>query len=732
MEEHILKEKEYYINAKNIIDPNIHKFLYVLVKYIFFGKNYMSKTRDKLVKIIKKLNIRSLDEKILYKNRSNITDLEAILEFIKTQNFALASEILENIIIRVLSFAFKAKSDDFFGKYLYNDLKELKTNKNIFKDWIDTDLLEPLFNKTNKDLEYALENDKSFKKLEEPELAKKCRDSAFLQILYCIYKSKIYIDNKYDNSYSDNKTNSNATTTINGDFTSFYSQLSNLFFGKNLGEKMRDKTLPVSFSILISTYIYHQNRISPFMKYTMKDEKDKTKVDLENLPFSYVLSEAGINDLYSATILSPIRLEPRVTEIELDKNRIDIYGMFELHKVLIFNKNIKTISIKNCGTKSKSLSTFNDNYTLFNNNNVEKLNISSNYLKSDADTNLSKLISYLKELKILILSNNILKSGLGYFFVTLKNLYRKKKTKLEELYLINCELDDISFYELGELLKSKYCKLKCLCLNENIIPSDINFFKALKKNRSLEEIYFYGCGINSEKTDEIDRLINNTNLQSLYLYTNKIHDFNQYLRIIYKTTLIKNEKEKNNKSFFIDNPTLFNLNVNSADCYNQNNEKLDILLEGMKNTNLSVLDLSSVLKNVRNEKHNMNFKYNKAVNKIKEYLSNKQLYYKYALKETEENKLNIIKYNKFLEDKDKKELGKFDSYIENIANDERFKNKIYILEKAKELISDLQIKNEEEKKEKLKKLVDYINFKKNKILLDKNEKILESKKMILI
>ena len=36
------------------------------------------------------------------------------------------------------------------------------------------------------------------------------------------------------------------------------------------------------------------------------------------------------------------------------------------------------------------------------------------------------------------------------------------------------------------------------------------------------------------------------------------------------------------------------------------------------------------------------------------------------------------------------------------------------------------------KKEKLKKLVDYINFKKNKILLDKNEKILESKKMILI
>ena len=726
MEENTLEEKEYFISAKNIINPNIHKFLYVLVKYIFFGKNYMSNTRYKLVEFIRKLNIRGLHVKILDNIKCDITDLEAILEFIKTQNFALASEILENIIIRVLSFAFKAKSDDFFGKYLYDGLKELKTNKNIFKDWIDTDLLEPLFNKTNKDLEYALENDKNFKKLEEPELAKKCRDSAFLQILYCIYKSKIYIDNKYDNSYSDNKTNSNATTTINGDFTSFYSQLSNLFFGKNLGEKMRDKTLPVSFSILISTYIYYQNRKSPFMKYTMKDKKDETKANLENLPFSYVLSEAGINDLYSATILSPIRLEPRVTEIELDKNRIDIYGMFELHKVLIFNKNIKTISIKNCGTKSKSLSTFNENYTLFNNNNVEKLNISSNYLKSDADTNLSKLIIHLKGLKSLVLSFNKLKSGLGSFFVTLKNLYRKNQTKLEELYLINCELDDISFYELGELLKSKYCKLKCLCLNENIIPSDINFFKALKKNRSLEEIYFYGCGINSEKTAEIERLINNTNLQSLYLYTNKIHDFNQYLRIIYKTTLIKNEKEKN-KNIFINNPTLFNLNMNNTDCYNQNKKKFDILFEGMKNTNLTVLDLSSVLKN--NKENTLNFYYYLAVIELVKYLDIKQEKYKKAKKEFNLDEINKKKYNKKLEDKDKKEFEKFNSDIQNIIRNSNFKFDKFVNEKVREIISRASFKNKEEK---LDKLSNYFHLKINEILFNENQKILEKKKMILI
>ena len=139
----------------------------------------------------------------------------------------------------------------------------------------------------------------------------------------------------------------------------------------------------------------------------------------------------------------------------------------------MFNKNIKIISFQECLISSLSLDTFNEDFILFNNYNVKELNLSSNLLKSDSDINLSKLITHFKGLKSLVLSNNTLKSGLGSFFATLKNLYRKNQSNLEELYLVNCELDDISFYELGELLKSKYCKLKCLCLNENKIPSII-------------------------------------------------------------------------------------------------------------------------------------------------------------------------------------------------------------------------------------------------------------------
>ena len=40
----------FFENTKTIIDPTVHKFLYVLIKYIFFGKDGIKKeTFDHLV-----------------------------------------------------------------------------------------------------------------------------------------------------------------------------------------------------------------------------------------------------------------------------------------------------------------------------------------------------------------------------------------------------------------------------------------------------------------------------------------------------------------------------------------------------------------------------------------------------------------------------------------------------------------------------------------------------------
>ena len=75
------------------------------------------------------------------------------------------------------------------------------------------------------------------------------------------------------------------------------------------------------------------------------------------------------------------------------------------------------------------------------------------------------MISHLKGLKTINLSCNDIGIGLSSFFVMLKQLYRQGKTNLENLIINKCNLDKYSFYELGELLKCKYCGLKRLYLN---------------------------------------------------------------------------------------------------------------------------------------------------------------------------------------------------------------------------------------------------------------------------
>ena len=119
----------------------------------------MSNAKNKLASILDKLNLKYLDSRILENNNCNIDYLKAIFDYIKTQNFALACEIFENIMIRVLSFAFNSKNDEFFGKYLYNNLELLKTNKKILIEWINNELLKPIFNSSNKTLKQTIEID---------------------------------------------------------------------------------------------------------------------------------------------------------------------------------------------------------------------------------------------------------------------------------------------------------------------------------------------------------------------------------------------------------------------------------------------------------------------------------------------------------------------------------------------------------------------------------------------
>ena len=731
---------------KDIIDNDVYICLYFLMKYILLGKdensNINSKLKDDFVPILNEngfdLNLDNIDA---YRANQEVTELKTeiirniniVFNFIKSQNSVFAGEIMENIIIKILSQEFKVETSDFFGKYLYNNLQEfnqillIKKNgkeeeedvgKHKIKEWIINDNLKNFF-----ELEEVLSKDFVLDKIHQHQNPLVKTNILFQFLLQINFYKYIKIGRKPKSKKSES--------------TSIYIPIKNLRYSNEIG---REQNIPFGLvtSFFISIYIYCHNKQNPLMTYSQSKEY------LINLPFVYELSEAAINDDNLVIVLTPIRLEKRIVDIQMNDNRFESKGILELCKVLIFNRNIKKICINGCEIKPEyfeHLKNFCKYYfRIIPNTNIKFLDMSKNYLKSDFDIYLSKIISTLEGLKTLNLSDNDLKDGIASFFVALKNLYRQKKSDLETLFLINCNLDHISFYEMGELLKSKYCKLKYLCLNLNLIPSDINFFKALKKNRSLKEIYLYNCGIFSDNTDEIDRIISNTNIECLYISNNNIYDFNQFIRIIYRNSLIKN----NEQNIVSEIPCLYNLNMNNYYFSNKNDEKFKLINEGIKNTNLSCLDISKVLLKkdfIKKEEENLFFesrdqdeitkdKKPEEIKKKFDYLNIEQKKYTKALKEKYEYKIDIENLSQDL----KSFNEDFHGEIEKIINDKNSKYNIFILQKAVDLIKNknMKFKNIEEKEEYISQLVNYIKLKKAEKNIQECDQILKEKKMIII
>ena len=342
----------------------------------------------------------------------------------------------------------------------------------------------------------------------------------------------------------------------------------------------------------IKVYIYYQNKHSNLMNYSNITNKDITN-DVINIPFIYDLSEANIKGKFASTIIIPTRIEPRINQIILTKNDLLESGLLELSKAILFNKYIKIIDYDFSFVKTRYLEFLEFGFEIFDNFTVEDLNLSFNYLKNDCEEYLAKLVKHFKGLKTLNLQSNELKNGLSSFFIVLKNLYRKKETKLETLNLNKCFLDEISFYELGQMLKSKFCNLKKLYLNENNIPDKDSFFQSLKKNRSLTKIYLNNTNIYNKDINNINKVISMTDIRHLYLYENKINDFEKYLEIIYRTKLInKNNKAEN----WIDEPTLINLNLSDNNNFVLKNAiYIEFLIKILKETTLNCLDISHAL-----------------------------------------------------------------------------------------------------------------------------------------
>ena len=743
-------------NSEAIINKNIYLFLIKLFKNIFLKKADKKDNKDKddkLDKLINQINLNMIkDEDKKISREYSIRNIKNILDFIKSQSLIYCGDIIENILIYIFSFGFKVGKDATFGQYLYNNIGKLREpfNYDILK-MINPDIFAP---QEFRNMKQILIVDISFNELSNNAINEIQENSVFYNLILDLYKLKYknlkketynekvlnYINKGnfnmkiYEKIY--NALKDNSSTMLEQDLTanSINCFVSNLFFTGEF-RKLPKAAIKIVRSFLISCFIYYQNKHSPLMNYISPDknmDNEGKKDSLAYMPFTYELSAACIEGRFANIILSPLKIEPRISNIVLDRNNLRELGMYELGKLLIMNKNIKLIDFNTSLLRSNYLDYFNFGMGLYDNYTLKELNLANNYLKEDTGDSIYKMISHLKGLKTLYLSTNELNKSLSPFFVVLRKLYRKGKSKLENLYLSKCALDGEALYELGELLKCKFCKLKKLFLSMNCFPKNNNdFLKKLKKNKSLTEIYLNRNDIWNGDVDEILRIINITEIRYLYLYRIKITDFNKLLAIINRAKLIRNKEDK--IIINLDELFLTNLDLSNNEFIIKNENQIELLKKLIEKTNLNCLDISHILYDANPgtyKKIAPNAKYRTKIEQLKKILEDKQEIYVKNARDLRNNQVDK-KYNENL--KDEKILKNYDYKINEIISKDKAKYPVFLKKEAQELLKNEEIRKNEEEFEKMKEnLVNYMIYKRAENNIIRLEQEVKKKKLIII
>ena len=726
-----------------LLNNQIFLFIYTLIKSIFLKYNNKKSSNNiskKLNEYIEIINSKIIKVKKYYINREyTLENLKNIIYFLKKQNYKYCGDIIEIILVQIFSLIFQVEQDTQISKYIFNNLNVVRDHKSNFDKWIKKDILKPpsfnnledLFDVDGNEDEYSINDGKD--------------KSIFYNFLNEILKKK-YLLNIYEYNIQNNKNifYINHGNSLHYEFSSFIyndiirhdmnltildkdikiNSINNI--QRNLTTKISHDNLPIIQLIHIfftQVFIYYQNKNSPLLKYT------EPKEDYAEIPFVYDLRGGCLEGRFAYGIISPLRIGDFITKIFLKQNNLRECGTYELGKLCAFNNNVKVIECDTCLIRSNYLDYITEAMGIFDNDSVEEINLSYNYLRDDCDEAIIKILIHFKNLKTLNLASNDLHSALSGIFVVLKKLYRKNKSKVENLVLNKTALDDSSFYELGELLKCKYCKLKKIYFNNNPIPANYNFLKRLKKNKSLREIYLDKSDVNNSSITDILKIISNSHIRTLYLYKNKLTNFNDFLRILFRTKIIKKNK---NKKLIVENENtaLINLDLSNNEFPIKNRSQLELLKKIIQETTLYCLDICHILS--IEKKKDEDVKYTKAIQDIKTLLENQKNNYINVVKEIRRCKVNMNKYKEF-EEKKFKENYKIEKYEKDLYGNENTIYPVYMKMLAKKIIqeqgSDEDKKNENENINKLAKYLTYENSKYNLKELEIKE---QNKKLIII
>ena len=735
-----------YDNLSPIINKTLLNFTYALLKNIFLDIEKSEKEKEKLNIFIKKINENIIqNEKNYISLDYTIENFDSIVNFITSQNTIYTAEILEYILIKIFSKTIKTNPENTVNTYIHNNLTKIR-NDNIFLSWF---CLEKFNQNELNYLEEFIENEKMISFFQ---------NSPFCYLLYRINYEKYNIiricsekNNKtikyiFNNCIPQQELLNHSYQLLKNYQKSLWDEdisknsimnLISYFSNKNVSD---DKKLYIHIikCFLYSVFVYYQTKNSPLINYC-KEEVDSNENYLSSIPYSYDFAGAIIEGRFANVIISTIRAEKRIVNILLKENNIREPGLLELGKSLVFNKNINRIELNKSLMKTYYLDYFILGMGIFDNYSIKELNLSNNYLTGNAEKNLIKIIHKFKELKTLNLANNEMNNGFSSFFVDLKNLYKKEETKIENLILNLCHLDDSSFVELGELLKSKFCKLKKLFLIDTNFSNISNFLKKLKKNKILTHIYLGKNNLGNKDVNDINKIISNSGLKHIYFFKNKISNFKEALRIINRTRIIKkDEREKNIKLIDKSHSVLQSLDISHNYIINKNVKYIQLLSKIIKESSLDMLDFSKIIYDNTCKLNGKKLKdkiYGKEVENLVKNLSEKKDEYKELMTELRCSYIDIKRFN---EDKfDYSIFKNLDSTISNIIKDNKARFPLYLKEEAKKLIKDEkyemeEIDDEDQEEERITKLVDYMALQREKNNLSEILKKRDLYNMILI
>ena len=735
-----------YDNLSPIINKTLLNFTYALLKNIFLDIEKSEKEKEKLNIFIKKINENIIqNEKNYISLDYTIENFDNIVNFITSQNTIYTAEILEYILIKIFSKTIKTNPENTVNTYIHNNLTKIR-NDNIFLSWL---CLEKFNQNELNYLEEFIENEKMISFFQ---------NSPFCYLLYRINYEKYNIiricsekNNKtikyiFNNCIPQQELLNHSYQLLKNYQKSLWDEdisknsimnLISYFSNKNVSD---DKKLYIHIikCFLYSVFVYYQTKNSPLINYC-KEEVDSNENYLSSIPYSYDFAGAIIEGRFANVIISTIRAEKRIVNILLKENNIREPGLLELGKSLVFNKNINRIELNKSLMKTYYLDYFILGIGIFDNYSIKELNLSNNYLTGNAEKNLIKIIHKFKELKTLNLANNEMNNGFSSFFVDLKNLYKKEETKIENLILNLCHLDDSSFVELGELLKSKFCKLKKLFLIDTNFSNISNFLKKLKKNKILTHIYLGKNNLGNKDVNDINKIISNSGLKHIYFFKNKISNFKEALRIINRTRIIKkDEREKNIKLIDKSHSVLQSLDISHNYIINKNVKYIQLLSKIIKESSLDMLDFSKIIYDNTCKLNGKKLKdkiYGKEVENLVKNLSEKKDEYKELMTELRCSYIDIKRFN---EDKfDYSIFKNLDSTISNIIKDNKARFPLYLKEEAKKLIKDEkyemeEIDDEDQEEERITKLVDYMALQREKNNLSEILKKRDLYNMILI